>query len=749
MKHILTFLLAALIAMFLSATAWGVTKTSTGSGSWSAITWSPSGVPGSSDDVVIAAGNTVTLDNSYTVGSCTVNGTGILDASTFTLTVSGAFTLQSGATFEQGGSVSTVPGGSQAFDNNSTYIFNGSQSVLPGGTYGNVTWSSSGSPAHVSSALTVNGNLSLLNCADLQGNNSSAKIHTVAGNVTVDGSSAVLEGSSGSLAGSCTWNITGNVTTQNSGVLRGTNGGTTPGNTTYNIGGNFVNNGSVDFSGGANSNANTVAFNGSSQQTVSGNAISATNSDFFQNLTINNSAGVVLSTDVEMTGALSLLSGVLTNSTHLILDTQSSIARTAGSLNSSQTFPSGFSVTYLGNVTTGSELPTVASGDLGDLTINTSGTVTLSADATVNGALTFTSGKLSTSSHTLTLSSGGNDMVGEGAGQYVIGNLTVTKGVGSSASTLGGIGVSINSGADNLGNVTVTRVSGSGAAVTISGKTGINRKWTISSSTPPTSGRTLTFTWVSDDDNSKDMTTARVWQSINSGTTWSAVGSQTDVSSSDPRSIPFTTTSFGQWTVADGADPLPVELTSFTATERNNEIELAWATATEVNNLGFDVERSTINNQQSTINNWTKVGFVAGHGTTNAPQSYSFTDASVRVGTYSYRLKQIDHDGNFVYNKAIEATLGVTPGTVWLDNNYPNPFNPSTKISFILGTAGRATLKVYNILGQEVATLADGQFNSNEEETFSFDASKLSSGIYYYQLKSADGTQIKKMMLLK
>ncbi|MGA9407355.1 MAG: SMP-30/gluconolactonase/LRE family protein [Bacteroidota bacterium] len=195
--------------------------------------------------------------------------------------------------------------------------------------------------------------------------------------------------------------------------------------------------------------------------------------------------------------------------------------------------------------------------------------------------------------------------------------------------------------------------------------------------------------------------------------------------------------------------PLPVELTSFTATGLNNEIELAWATATEINNYGFDIERSTINNEQSTINNWAKVGFVTGHGTTNAPQSYSFTDASARVGKFSYRLKQIDHSGNFVYSQTIEATVGVTPGTVWLDNNYPNPFNPSTKISFVLGTKGHATLKVYNLLGQEVATIADGEFNDGEVQTFTFDSSKLSSGIYYYQLESGNKTEIKKMMLLK
>jgi sugar lactone lactonase YvrE len=195
--------------------------------------------------------------------------------------------------------------------------------------------------------------------------------------------------------------------------------------------------------------------------------------------------------------------------------------------------------------------------------------------------------------------------------------------------------------------------------------------------------------------------------------------------------------------------PLPVELTTFTAAELNGKVELAWKTATEINNSGFEVQRITIGNQHSTMNNWTKVAFVAGHGTTNAPQNYSYTDGSVSIGKYSYRLKQIDNDGKFVYGKTIETTVGITPGTVYLNNNYPNPFNPSTKISFVLGTKGHAALKVFNLLGQEVATLADGEFNDGETQTFTFDASKFSSGIYYYELRTGSTTQIKKMMLLK
>lgn len=713
---------------------------SNASGNWSDLTkWTPNGVPGTDpgDNVTILNTHTMTITSSpSSITNCTVNTGGILDASTSTLTVSGTFTLASGATFKQAGSVTAIPGStSKSISSSSTYEYYGSQSSIPVSTaFGNFTWNSTAVSGGPAGSLTVNGDLSVLKNEFYGAYQANAATHTIGGNVLISGTGSVLAGKEGSGAGSVTWNIAGGVTTQTSGILRVFSGGTSIGaNVTFNIGGNFANNGAFEIGGG--SGTATLTFNGSSSQTVSGTPFDA------QNVTIANSNGVVLNTDVGINqGVLALVSGALDNGIHLIIYSGgSAITRTAGTLNVAPTFPAGITITYLGSVTTGNELPT-ASGDLGDLTINTSGTITLGASATVNGLLTLTSGKLATGADTLTLTSAAS-MVGEGTGKYVVGNLAITKAVGTGASTLGGIGVSLDAGGGtDVGNVTVTRVSGSGGAVTVSGKTGINRKWTIASDNPPTGGRTLTFSWVSDDDNGKNLTTARVWKSTNSGTTWSAVGSETDVSGA--HSISVSTTSFAQWTVSDATNPLPVELTSFTAVARNGKVELEWATATEVNNYGFEVERKA-------MNSWEKIGFLEGHGSTNAPQSYSFTDAAARVGKYSYRLKQIDRDGKFEYHQAVEVTIGVTPNTVWLDNNYPNPFNPSTQISFVLGTAGSASLKVFDLLGQEVTTLANSVFNAGEVQTFTFDASKYSSGIYYYQLKSGNITEMKKMLLLK
>ena len=91
----------------------------------------------------------------------------------------------------------------------------------------------------------------------------------------------------------------------------------------------------------------------------------------------------------------------------------------------------------------------------------------------------------------------------------------------------------------------------------------------------------------------------------------------------------------------------PVELISFNATVLENNVKLDWATATETNNSGFEVERKQVFSPQSSVGNWEKIGFVEGHGTTTEPKSYSFPDEKVTTGKYKYRLKQIDFDGTF------------------------------------------------------------------------------------------------------
>jgi hypothetical protein len=169
-------------------------------------------------------------------------------------------------------------------------------------------------------------------------------------------------------------------------------------------------------------------------------------------------------------------------------------------------------------------------------------------------------------------------------------------------------------------------------------------------------------------------------------------------------------------------------------------------TATEVNNQGFEIERS------SDQNNWERVGYVEGNGTTTETKYYSYTDTKLETGTYYYRLKQMDFNGTYEYSSTVEAVVTV-PREFALEQNYPNPFNPSTKINFSLAADSKVTLKVYDLLGQEVVTLVNGELAAGEQEV-TFNAAALNSGVYFYRINAegANGrnfTSVKKMILTK
>jgi hypothetical protein len=192
------------------------------------------------------------------------------------------------------------------------------------------------------------------------------------------------------------------------------------------------------------------------------------------------------------------------------------------------------------------------------------------------------------------------------------------------------------------------------------------------------------------------------------------------------------------WTIDEG---VPVELTSFTANVVKDNVNLNWATATETNNQGFEIQRKSDNTE------YEQVGYVAGFGTTTEPKSYSFTDSNVPARNYTYRLKQMDFDGSFEYSNEVNVEV-LTPGSFELSQNYPNPFNPSTTIKYSLPENSFVNLAVYNLLGEKVRTLVNevqnaGNYNLN------FDASGLTSGTYVYSLSTASGTLTQKMVLLK
>ncbi|MBP6672325.1 MAG: T9SS type A sorting domain-containing protein [Bacteroidetes bacterium] len=201
--------------------------------------------------------------------------------------------------------------------------------------------------------------------------------------------------------------------------------------------------------------------------------------------------------------------------------------------------------------------------------------------------------------------------------------------------------------------------------------------------------------------------------------------------------------------------PLPVELTSFTATASDRSVGLVWKTAAEVNNHGFEVERKDVSRVMSQVSgaqispsSWTRVAFVEGNGNSNSLHEYSYTDRSVSAGTYSYRLKQIDRDGKFSYSQEVEATISSLPAVFALEQNYPNPFNPATTITYQLPVNSHVTLKVYDAVGRETITLVN-EMNAAGRHEIPFDASHLASGVYFYRLTAGSYTAAKRFVLMK
>jgi rhodanese-related sulfurtransferase len=182
-----------------------------------------------------------------------------------------------------------------------------------------------------------------------------------------------------------------------------------------------------------------------------------------------------------------------------------------------------------------------------------------------------------------------------------------------------------------------------------------------------------------------------------------------------------------------------------------NAVLLEWTTLTETNNYGFEVQKSTASpNNYQTIPN----SFIPGNGTTNEPHSYSYTDLTATAGVWYYRLKQIELHGTSHYSDGVRVNTLTDvkeyeiPTVFSLSQNHPNPFNPTTTITYGLPVAADVTLIVYNSLGQKVAQLADGRMNAGYHNVV-FDASQFASGMYICRMQAGTFAATKKLILLK
>jgi len=399
---------------------------------------------------------------------------------------------------------------------------------------------------------------------------------------------------------------------------------------------------------------------------------------------------------------------------------------------------------------TGTDMPTVVN----NLTINNSGGVTLSAFCTVDGTFTLTSGNLMTGgsgSGTLTISSTG--LVSRTSG-YVIGNFKKNIAAGATSKTFevgtanGYSPVTVAFGSVSVaGDLTAVATQAAQPNAVTPNET-LTRYWSFTNSGITFDNYSATFSYLPADFpgvnppssflENTDEAGMVVGKYASSAWTFPTIG----IKDATNNTIQVTgVTSFSDFAIGKNDAALPVELTSFTALVQNKTVNLEWSTATEVNNYGFNVEWRMENVE------WRKIGFVQGHGNSNSPKSYSFEDKNPRVGKLQYRLKQIDFDGAFEYSDVVEVEVEA-PKQFVVYQNYPNPFNPTTNISYEIPVKSNVVIKVYNVLGSEVATLLNEEKLPGRYQV-EFKASHLPSGIYFYSINAGEYKSTKKMILLK
>jgi hypothetical protein len=202
------------------------------------------------------------------------------------------------------------------------------------------------------------------------------------------------------------------------------------------------------------------------------------------------------------------------------------------------------------------------------------------------------------------------------------------------------------------------------------------------------------------------------------------------------------------WTaiINDSTVVIPVELNSFTSNVVDGKIHLYWQTVSELNNRGFEIQRLK-DSKIEQVKNWITIGFVNGKGASTVSTDYSFIDEPLESGLYTYRLKQIDYNGDFKYSDEVDVNF-IFADDFRLSQNYPNPFNPTTTIEYQIPKASFVTIKVYDALGKEVVTLVNEEKPAGIHEV-NFEPKDLTSGLYLYKISAGGYEQTRKMLLLK
>ncbi|GAB5520268.1 MAG: hypothetical protein RhofKO_25190 [Rhodothermales bacterium] len=187
---------------------------------------------------------------------------------------------------------------------------------------------------------------------------------------------------------------------------------------------------------------------------------------------------------------------------------------------------------------------------------------------------------------------------------------------------------------------------------------------------------------------------------------------------------------------------LPVELVSFDALQTDGVVVLQWATATETNNAGFEIEYAYAGEA------FEQVGFVPGAGTTLQTQTYEHRLSDLEPGTYQFRLRQIDFDGAFEYSLIAETTIELAEA-FHLTEAYPNPFNATTQVRLMLRQQEEVRVTAFDALGRQIDVLHNGPLVAQEAHTFALNLAEQPSGVYFVRIQGETFAATRQVLLVK
>jgi hypothetical protein len=226
-------------------------------------------------------------------------------------------------------------------------------------------------------------------------------------------------------------------------------------------------------------------------------------------------------------------------------------------------------------------------------------------------------------------------------------------------------------------------------------------------------------------------------------TNFSDAGTPSD--STDDVLIARGLTTFGTFHLASnsGDNPLPVELTAWTATVDGSAALLQWRTASETNNAGFEVLH-----QRPDARTYDALGFVEGAGTTQEPQSYRFRAGDLAPGTHRFQLRQVDTDGTATRSEPVTVTIEAER-TLTLRATGPNPVRQATQFAFTVPQSGPAEVVLYNVLGQRIRTLYAETATVGRQQTVALAVQDLPSGTYFVRLSAPGGTRTQRIVVVR